>query len=57
MIMKLNIQYMQQIIAYVKKKIFNRKMTVKPVYNDHPRDLKIVNIVDRWLLLSGTLML
>ncbi len=24
--------------------------TVKPVYNDHPRDPKIVAVVDRWSL-------
>ena len=29
--------------------------TVKPVYNDHPRDPKIVSVVDRWSLFRGHL--
>ncbi len=29
--------------------------TVKPVYNDHHRDPKIVAAVDRWLLFGGHL--
>ena len=29
--------------------------TVKPVYNDDPRDPKIVAVVDRWSLLRGHL--
>ncbi len=29
--------------------------TVKPVYNDHPWDPKIVAVVDRWSLFSGHL--
>jgi len=29
--------------------------TVKPVYNDHPRDPKIVAVVDRWSLFRGHL--
>ncbi len=28
---------------------------VKLVYNDHPWDLKIVAVVDRWLLFKGHL--
>ena len=32
-----------------------KQNTVKPVYNDHPRDPKIVADVDRWLLLRGRL--
>jgi len=32
-----------------------RGNTVKPVYNDHPRDPKIVDVVDRWLLFGGSL--
>ncbi len=27
--------------------------TVKPVYNDHPRDPKFVAVVDRWPLFRG----
>ena len=30
-------------------------ITVKSVYNDHPRDPKIMAVVDRWSLLSGHL--
>jgi len=33
-----------------KIKIFFKPSTVKPVYNDHPRDPKIVAVVDRWSL-------
>jgi hypothetical protein len=29
--------------------------SVKPVYNDHPWDLKIVPVVDIWLLIRGCL--
>jgi hypothetical protein len=29
--------------------------TVKPVYNDHPGDTKIVAVVDRWSLFRGSL--
>ena len=29
--------------------------TVKPVYNDHPWDPKIVAVVDRWSLFKGRL--
>ena len=29
--------------------------TVKPVYNDHPWDPKIVAVVDRWSLFRGPL--
>jgi hypothetical protein len=29
--------------------------TIKPVYNDHPRDPKIVVVVDRWSLFRGHL--
>ncbi len=31
--------------------------TVKPVYNDHPRDHKFVAVVDRWPLFRGRFML
>ena len=31
--------------------------TVKPVYNDHPRDPKFVAVVDRRSLFRGSLML
>ena len=27
--------------------------TVKPVYNDHPRDPTFVVVVDRWSLFTG----
>jgi len=30
--------------------LINNVHAVKPVYNDHPRDPKIVAIVDRWSL-------
>ncbi len=32
-----------------------KRDTVKPVYNDHPRDPKIVAAVDRWSLFGGHL--
>ncbi len=35
----------------------HKKYAVKPVYNGHPRDLKIVAVVDRWSLFRGTFML
>jgi hypothetical protein len=31
--------------------------TVKPVYNDHPWDPKMVAAVDRWLLFRGSVYL
>jgi len=31
--------------------------TVKPVYNDHPRDPKFVAVVDRWSLFRGSFVL
>ena len=31
------------------------KFTVNPVYNEHPRDPKIVAVVDRWSLFRGHL--
>ena len=31
--------------------------TVKPVYNDHPRDLIYVVVVDRWSLFRGSFIL
>ena len=33
------------------------KTTVKPVYNDHPRNPKFVAVVDRWSLFRGSSML
>jgi hypothetical protein len=30
-------------------------ITVKPVYNDYPRDSKIVAVVDRWSFFRGRL--
>jgi len=30
--------------------------SVKPVYNDHPRDPKFVTVVDRWSLFRGSFM-
>ncbi len=38
-------------MALCKPKLY----TVKPVYNDHPRDPKIVAAVDRWSLFGGHL--
>ncbi len=35
--------------------MLKRESTVKPVYNDHPRDPKIVAVVDRWSLFVGHL--
>ena len=32
-------------------------ITVKAVYNDHPRDPKFVTVIDRWLLFRGGFML
>jgi hypothetical protein len=34
---------------------FEIEDTVKPVYKDHPRDPKIVTVVDRWSLFKGHL--
>jgi hypothetical protein len=31
--------------------------TIKPEYNDHPRDPKIVVFVDRWSLFRGSIVL
>jgi len=31
--------------------------TVKPVYNDHPRETKFVAVVDRWSLFRGSFIL
>ncbi len=43
---------------FQRKKIGNEwKSTVKPVYNDHPRDPKFVAVADRWLLFRGSFML
>jgi hypothetical protein len=39
----------------VLREIFVIIGTVKPVYNDHPRDPKIVAVVDRWSLFGGHL--
>jgi hypothetical protein len=36
------------------KKLFKHNAyTVKPVYNDHPRDTKLVAVVDKWSLFRG----
>ncbi len=35
------------------KYLWHNVSTVKPVYNDHTRDPKIVAIVDRWSLFRG----
>jgi len=32
-------------------------ITVKPVYNDHPRDPKLVAVVDRWSLFRGSFII
>jgi hypothetical protein len=42
--------------ALVRRAIFTSN-TVKPVYNDHPRDPKFVVVVDRWSLFRGRFML
>ena len=34
---------------------WQKTYTVKPVYNDHPWDPKIVAVVDRWSLFRGHL--
>jgi hypothetical protein len=39
------------------KQSFQISSTVKPVYNDHLQDSKIVVIVDRWSLFRGSFML
>ncbi len=31
--------------------------TVKPEYNDHPRNPKIVTVVDRWSLFRGSFVI
>ncbi len=31
--------------------------TVKPVYNNHPRDTEFVAVVERWSLFRGSFML
>ncbi len=46
------------IIIYWVELFMSKKIninTVKPVYNDHPRDPKIVAVVDRWSLFRGHL--
>jgi hypothetical protein len=35
----------------------NNQYTVKSVYNEHPRGLKFVAVVDRWSLLRGSFKL
>jgi hypothetical protein len=35
----------------------HKKYTVKPVYNDHPWDSKIVAVVDRWSLFRDSFAL
>ena len=39
----------------LKNKLEKKKYLVKPVYNDHPWDLKIVVVVDKWSLFEGHL--
>ena len=43
--------------AMQKNDPFPKCNTVKPVYNDHPRDPKVVTVVDRWSLFRGSFML
>jgi hypothetical protein len=38
-----------------KPKNISTVVTIKPVYNDHPSDPKVVAVVDRWLLCRGHL--
>ena len=42
-------------ILMFKLLLFWFEITVKPVYNDHPWDPKIVAAVDRWSLFRGHL--
>jgi hypothetical protein len=42
-------------VTFTFKKL--EKKTVKPVYNDHPRDLGFGAVVDRWYLFIGSFML
>jgi hypothetical protein len=52
----INIQKMRAISSIPQLEGKSAKInTVKPVYNDHPRDPKIVAVVDRWSLLGGHL--
>jgi len=37
--------------------LLENSCTVKPVYNDHPRDPEFVVVVDRWPLIRGSFML
>jgi hypothetical protein len=50
--------YPQIMLRNLKKhtfhEIFLDIIQVKPVYNDHPRDPKIVAVVDRWSLFDCT---
>ena len=39
-----------------RKQILSLKNTVKPMYNDYPRDPKIVAVVDGWSLFRGSFM-
>ena len=36
---------------------FSNACTVKPVYNDHPRDPEFVAVVERWSLFNGSFIL
>ncbi len=45
-------------VNFLKSNIVEESLyTVKPVYNDHPRDPKFVAVVDRWSLFRGRFML
>jgi len=37
----------------LKKHLRHNAYTVKPVYNEHPRDTKLVAVVDKWSLFRG----
>jgi len=41
--------------TYLSSHLCSNFNSVKPVYNDHPRDPKIVAVVDRWSLFGGHL--
>jgi len=60
--MRIDIPYL--ILVFVSRLIFalsmfnfSFKRTVKPAYNDHPRDAKFVAVVDRWTLFRDSFIL
>ncbi len=44
-----------EIMVVIQKHFSKNVIIVKPVYNDHPRDPKIVAVVGSWSLFRGNL--